>query len=503
MSDSGLGPLEIDCSDTGSEASCNLAGKRKASECHLDEEAGLKKQKVGSNNLLKTGLPDDVVKSECESESEMGESGSAWDGWELLQDQLQSVTHSPVQIDRLHFSFETEPSREGWYSTYQRQDRGDELIFYSASTSAPFLLPYELPYASFMPSKAGSARRDDTPLGSRPQSKAASPVRQSGPPPRKAKSRKVSECESTDSEDTRRSGRGRSGAKGRCAPAAAAPALPLAAHLQEPNYRVSPRQHASTKSFLTGSEADGGGGELEDLAEAYIMRDEAELHFPGLPAFLGAEDSNDSYSSESMRCRGLVQGRTVESMAEMTVLASTIDRMMMGDLAAAAHEERAGAAKIPPTRSRVSSDQLLSPKKTKKKKKQSECVSPLDQHVADNVDPVLLDLLEDELPTVPLEDEEAAEPLELLDTYKACTSMAVCNKRWLKPSKAEPSSLAGSHTSSVNPSPFKPKRKFIYKDDLPGFSLDSDMEQEKMPVSKRRPKEEVKEIGRASCRERV
>ena len=123
LSDSGLGPLEIDCSDTGSEASCNLAGKRKASECHLDEEAGVKKQKVGSNNLLKTGLPDDVVKSECESESEMGESGSAWDGWELLQDQLQSVTHSPVQIDRLHFSFETEPNREGWYSTYQRQDR--------------------------------------------------------------------------------------------------------------------------------------------------------------------------------------------------------------------------------------------------------------------------------------------------------------------------------------------------------------------------------------------
>ena len=60
--------------------------------------------------------------------------------------------------------------------------------------------------------------------------------------------------------------------------------------------------------------------------------------------------------------------------------------------------EQEEPAKIPPTRSRVSSDQLLSPKKVKKKKKQPEDVSPMDKQVADSVDPVLLDLLEDELP---------------------------------------------------------------------------------------------------------
>ena len=143
-------------------------------------------------------------------------------------------------------------------------------------------------------------------------------------------------------------------------------------------------------------------------------------------------------------------------------------------------------AKIPPTRSRVSSDQLLSPKKMKKKKKQPEDVSPMDKQVADGVDPILLDLLEDELPTVPLE-ELVPEPLELLETFPRCTSMAVCNKRWLKPSRME-----AMPTSSFAPSPIKPKRRFLYKDDLPGFSIDSDLEQEKMPISKRRPKEEPK-----------
>merc|ERR1712142_326105 len=61
--------------------------------------------------------------------------------------------------------------------------------------------------------------------------------------------------------------------------------------------------------------------------------------------------------------------------------------------------------------------------------------SPLDQLVADNVDPVLLDCLEEELPTVaspPLEN-----PMEMLDTYATCTSMSVCNARYLRPNKRE------------------------------------------------------------------
>ena len=61
MQDSGLGPLEIDCSDTGSEASCNVSNKRKFSD--LDSDSNKKRCKE-SNNLLKTASPGLTVKSE-------------------------------------------------------------------------------------------------------------------------------------------------------------------------------------------------------------------------------------------------------------------------------------------------------------------------------------------------------------------------------------------------------------------------------------------------------
>ena len=59
---SGLGPLEIDCSDTGSETSCKVATKRKL-ECV--EKSPVRKKVKGSNNLLKTASPG-TVKSEVQ-----------------------------------------------------------------------------------------------------------------------------------------------------------------------------------------------------------------------------------------------------------------------------------------------------------------------------------------------------------------------------------------------------------------------------------------------------
>jgi len=80
--------------------------------------------------------------------------------------------------------------------------------------------------------------------------------------------------------------------------------------------------------------------------------------------------------------------------------------------------------------------------------------------------------------------------------------MGVCNKRWLKPSKMEPVVVPAAVPQTVA-SPAKPKRRFIYKDDLPGFSIDSDMEAEKLPVSKRRPKEDTKEESRVKAEDKV
>merc|ERR1712241_1366268 len=119
-----------------------------------------------------------------------------------------------------------------------------------------------------------------------------------------------------------------------------------------------------------------------------------------------------------------------------------------------------------------------------------------DQLVADNVDPVLLDCLEDELPTVPgpLLEPVLSSPLQLLETYNLCRSMKECNSRWLRPNNRE--SIGSARKDARNKKvfdPSKPKRIFIYKDDLPGFSHDADFEDEKLPVSKRgSTKKEIK-----------
>ena len=79
-----------------------------------------------------------------------------------------------MEIKKLHFSFETVPLKESWFLTYQRQDRGDEIVFYPSSTTNPFHLPYQLPYSAFLLNKP--VKRD--PESSHEQSKASSPVRQ-------------------------------------------------------------------------------------------------------------------------------------------------------------------------------------------------------------------------------------------------------------------------------------------------------------------------------------
>ena len=54
-----------------------------------------------------------------------------------------------VVVGKMQFLFEAVPEQESWYSTYQRHDRGDEFVFYPSSTTAPFLLPYEMPYNTY------------------------------------------------------------------------------------------------------------------------------------------------------------------------------------------------------------------------------------------------------------------------------------------------------------------------------------------------------------------
>ena len=50
----------------------------------------------------------------------------------------------PASVNEMFFSFESAPVGEGWYSTYMRQARGEEILYYPASYSHPFQLPYEM-----------------------------------------------------------------------------------------------------------------------------------------------------------------------------------------------------------------------------------------------------------------------------------------------------------------------------------------------------------------------
>lgn len=55
------------------------------------------------------------------------------------------VDGTPCPVDDLHFSFESVPSSEVWFHTFQRQDKGDELIFPAVSEPSSVILPYQLP----------------------------------------------------------------------------------------------------------------------------------------------------------------------------------------------------------------------------------------------------------------------------------------------------------------------------------------------------------------------
>ena len=246
------------------------------------------------------------------------------------------------------------------------------------------------------------------------------------------------------------------------------------------------------------------GGTLtdEELAEALLFQDERDLPYPSYTPFLGQDEtSNDSMSSTNTK------HFKRESVADYVQIADSLDSYLRNtagltetDLvapAAKAAKDRSSAAAVGdkvtvPTRSRVSSEELLKNLKDKPKKKKEKVGSPeliLDQVVADHVDGVLLEYLEDELPTIAFHsDSSSSDVLNLVNTYQNCNSMNVCNSRWLRPSRPSLQSAAPKETKLPFKKQYasaKPKRIVIYKEDLPGFKYDNDIEAEKLPVSKR------------------
>jgi hypothetical protein len=188
-----------------------------------------------------------------------------------------------------------------------------------------------------------------------------------------------------------------------------------------------------------------------------------------------------------------------ESSEDYINIASSIDEFIRDATGLKVNTDVKGdPAAMPnvPTRSRISSDLLLKNMKPKKKKKGASNEVVMDNFVTDNVDSLLLDCLEEELPTVPLELDES-DVVSLVSTYQHCKSMNVCNSRWLRPSRPSiPGGGGENPSSSTNTASIpkhhlftsKPKRLVIYKEDLPGFKYDNDIESEKLPISKRMAK---------------
>ena len=229
-----------------------------------------------------------------------------------------------------------------------------------------------------------------------------------------------------------------------------------------------------------------------------LLQDDSNYPFPN--GF--DETSNDSV------CSTMARSLKQESAEDYLTVATSIDDFIRSATGIKVPDPAKAGTDEPlpnvPTRSRISSDQLLKNMKPKKKKgKRASAEVVMDNFVTENIDSILLDCLEDELPTVPLELDQS-DLMSLVTTYQSCNSMNVCNSRWLRPSRPTlsagsgeqgagngvPGGIGGSATKSNNSTrnhffPSKPKRLVIYKEDLPGFKFDNDIESEKLPISKR------------------
>lgn len=532
LSDLGT-PLNIDCSDScESEVNSVTSAKRKLSDIDCDNEVteSRKKSKKSSsssragrgkiceasdsdnvsnngNNLLKTISParSKMTLPESDGDDDDYDDIPVWDGWERLEEELAEINSEPIDPDNVYCSFEHTPSHEGWFQTYSRQDRGEEIMFYPDIVGAPFLLPYEMSYASFLPSKQpmsqsiASSSGTTTPVRqaklqqdrlvvrscqgpSQPDRGSRRGTPRGGTPARsvaddsvkskKCSERKVSVSESEHSTDSDGSRKGKSKFG------------PKSTHLLDLQPRISPRCHASTKALLNA----GSVGDEDELADYLLMEEMSEGGQGGIYPFVAHDESSNDSTFSSVSQAGKSKSKS-ESIGEYMALAASLDRVLrqpdpelltdkleLSEKPSCSKDVEKGKNKgetaVTATRSRISSEQLLSPKNKKDKTKKKKTVlgeAPMDLIVARAVDGVLLDCLEDELPTVPFDEfVPGSDVMSLLSDYKSCDSMSVCNSRWLRPKcggAQPPRSLAVQATKdkSRQRSPARPK--VIYKED--------------------------------------
>jgi len=422
-----LGPLQVDVSDnnSGSEASCYDDKLPKSKNSRLLQEADVnqnskgkkgRKPKKSRNKNNKTDQSDVSPSTSCERRSPTIPD---------LDELKKEVDGSEVNpFSELEFSFERTPHREGWFQTYSRQDLGDELLYYSDHQYFP--LPYEMPMNTFYPWRENKPGGKKSLKNTPEASGSATPINidqdeDSMPTPmrttrNKSMKKNLNEASFFDKIDPKK--------------AKALQAADIFA-------RKSPRGHASTKSYLVNT--NGSINVDDDEAFEHIL-------YHGIAV---DECSNDSVmSSFSNKKAGGGSGPKCESIGQLIEIANRLDAFFCEEdpllISSTSEQNQNNQKKRSRRRSssgQTSSQQQNSGRSKRRSKDQindnnassssntnntnSNVSNGVDRIVDTNVDPVFLDCLEDELPSVTFDDPNRSinDPMEWIGTYDQCTSI--------------------------------------------------------------------------------
>ena len=368
-----------------------------------------------------------------------------------LDRRLAELDEEPLDVDCMEFSFERRPLHEAWFQTYSRQDQGDEMLFYPEGKGYP--LPYEMPMTTFYPNKSGVKKRSQllggqeggdsssfypsavpsgtaTPEESLPGNRGNGGSKRKVPPVpdlalpaskilrRSAavkataavtgggSTRKDSKASSTDSDCSYVRKKHLARLMGGSA----------AARALQPHERKSPRCHASTKALLNAPTTTADEEEEED-----VVVDDVE------------EESGDQQQQKKPSRKRDV----TENPVHLVKLAGSLDSFLREEdpslVTDMEEEPDAPRVLLQKRKKRRGSSGRQGSVGSGVGKVSIPVEDPMDRLVASNVDPVLLDLLEEECPSVALDDEvPGSQPMELLSTYESCDSISKCSRRMFR-----------------------------------------------------------------------
>ena len=412
-----LGPLQVDVSDnnSGSEASSHedKPTNNKSKNSRLLQECSSSGADVNQNSKDQTYTgkkrgrkPKNKNKTANDDLSDAFSPNSTCESPIAPEfDELNDVDGTELNHQDMEFSFERTPHREGWFQAYSRQDLGDEILYFSDHQFFP--LPYEMPMSTFLPwrskqEKSGKKSTKNTPEASG----TATPINiaaededsnYSSTPMRatracKSNKKNLNEASFFDKIDPKK--------------AAALRAADLFS-------RKSPRGHASTKSLL--NNATSPYVEDDEYFEELLQNDQSRL------AYL------DECSMDSELSASRLDNRGEESIGELIEIANRLDAFFC-------EEDPLPTSEKKRSRRQSSSELQNKSKRSGRRSKDShhdQADNGLDKIVNSHVDPVFLDCLEDELPSVTFDDPIRSnnDPMKWINTYDQCTSINLFSKK--------------------------------------------------------------------------